>query len=523
MMELRQKLGDLPGEPAFAQPRLKLIPSPQGHKPGGPYEHMRLWLKALFLLFSLAVVHPAARADIGLLLNAKANAHPLPLTAEITGEGHSAVYLSRICPASPVTLRMCGPDEPGAVIQNYEDYMEDRPYEWNIVPLSLYLYGVDDLRDRPLFGSPELRAVLQDQYRQKHLQQLCATPRCINNPEANWRDSVAAAFVREIYIFQVHTTVEQDEQFVREFNARANVNHYNGFSRNCADFAKLVVNTYFPHSAHRDFVNDFAMTGPKAIARSFTHYAEHHPELDLHVLRVEQVPGTYKRSSDCHEGTEQTVRSLKWLVPIMLVEAQAVPVLAATYFFTGHFNPDHELRNRPSENSAVLLEEFDHAKQAGEQTQAQELQRDLRTERVTQVGDQQQWKTYRDRFEEVLKSAIDDGIVSNRRELRNLFRNLQTQGRVYLDAGGQPWLEARKSGRVLRVGLTTDNIASALSDPRLALQLLLARTEVLLSVRSNHRELSPEFQSDWKLLQRAEDAMPTGGAHSVIASRATRQ
>ncbi len=80
MMELRQKLGDLPGEPAFAQPRLKLIPSPQGHKPGGPYEHMRLWLKALFLLFSLAVVHPAARADIGLLLNDRTRlvgaAHP---------------------------------------------------------------------------------------------------------------------------------------------------------------------------------------------------------------------------------------------------------------------------------------------------------------------------------------------------------------------------------------------------------------------------------------------------------------
>jgi len=484
---------------------------------------MRLWLKVLFLLFSVAALHPAARADIGLLLNAKANAHPLPLTAEITGEGHSAVYLSRICPASPVTLRMCGPEEPGAVIQNYEDYMEDQPYEWNIVPLSLYLYGVDDLRDRPLFGSPELRAVLQDQYRQKHLLQLCTTPRCINNPEANWRDSVAAAFVREIYIFQVHTTVEQDERFVREFNARANVDHYNGLSRNCADFAKLVVNTYFPHSAHRDFVNDFAMTGPKAIARSFTRYAEHHPELDLHVLRVEQVPGTYKRSSDCHEGTEQTVRSLKWLVPITLVEVQAVPVLAATYFFTGHFNPDHELRNRPSGKSAVLTEQIADAKQAGDQAQAQELQRDLHAERVEQVGDQQQWKTYRDRFEEVLRSAIDDGIVSNRRELRNLFRNLQAQGRVYLDADGQPWLESQKSGRVLRVGLTSDNIVSPQSDSRLALQLLLARTEVLLSVRSNHRELSPQFQSDWDLLQRAEDAMATGGAHSVIASRASRQ
>ena len=118
------------------------------------------------------------------------------------------------------------------------------------------------------------------------------------------------------------------------------------------------------------------------------------------------------------------------------------------------------------------------------------------------------------------KGAIDDGIVSSRRELHNMFRNLQAQGRVYLDAAGQPWLEANNSGRLLRVGLANTNIVSPQSDSRLALQLLLARTEVLLSVRSNHRELSPEFQSDWDLLQRAEDAMPAAGTDSVIASRA---
>ncbi|MGA2903027.1 MAG: hypothetical protein ABSD98_04295 [Candidatus Korobacteraceae bacterium] len=483
---------------------------------------MRLWHKAILVIFALAV-HPAARADIGLLLNAKTNAHPLPVTAEITGAGHSAVYLSRICPASPVTLRMCGPDEPGSVIQNYEDYMEDQPYEWNIVPLGLYLYGVEDLRDRPLFGSPELRSVLQDHYRQNHLGRLCATSRCLTNPEANWRDSVAAAFVREIYIFQVHTTVEQDEEFIRKFNARPNVNHYNGFSRNCADFAKLVVDTYFPHSAHRDVLNDLGMTGPKAIARSFAHYAERHPELGLRVVRVEQVPGTYKRSSDCREGTEQTVRSKKWLIPIAAVEAQALPVLAASYFLTGRFNPDHELRNRPSENSAVLVEDLAAAKQAGDRAQTRELQRELRAERLEQVGDKQQWQIYRDRFEEVLHTAIDDGIVSDRRELRNLFRNLQARGRVYLDGNGQPWLEAEDSGRLQRVGLTTGNIVSPESDSRLALQLLLARTEDLLSVKSKHRELSPEFQSDWALLQRAEEAMLPRGANSVIASRASRR
>ena len=484
---------------------------------------MRLWHKTIFPLLVLTAAHLPARADIGLLLNAKPNVHPELIKSEIIGEGHSAVYLSRICPASPVELRLCRPDEPGSVIQNYEDYKEDHPYEWNVVPLSVYLYGVDDLGDRPLFGSPELRSVLQESYRDKYLQQLCTTSRCITDPQANWRDSVAAAFVREIYIFEVHTTVEQDEQFIREFNARPNVNHYNGVSRNCADFAKLVVNTYFPHSAHRDVVNDFGMTGPKAIARSFTHYAERHPELQLRVVRIEQVPGAYKRSSDCREGTEQTVRSTKWLVPITIVEVHAVPILAASYLLTGRFNPDHELRKHPSEDVALLYEQLADAKQDGDQAWQQELKRDMQVDRVREIGDEQQWQQYHERFQEILRTAIDDGVIADRHQMETLFRALPANGRTYLDENGQPWLEMANGGDLRHVGLSAANVFSAGSDRELALQLLLARTNALLSAKSNHRELWPEFESDWALLQRAEDEMPARGTHAIIATKASRQ
>ena len=72
-------------------------------------------LTCAFLLSTLP-----ARADIGLLLNAKPNEHMEIGFAEITGEGHSAVYLSRVCPETPVKLRLCRPDESGSVIQNYE-------------------------------------------------------------------------------------------------------------------------------------------------------------------------------------------------------------------------------------------------------------------------------------------------------------------------------------------------------------------------------------------------------------------
>jgi len=481
---------------------------------------MRLGHSILLSLAILLSIVPA-HADIGLLLNAKPNEHLEIGFAEITGEGHSAVYLSRVCPETPVKLRLCRPDEPGSVIQNYVDYKEDQPYQWNVVPLSVYLYGVDDMRQQPLFASPDIRSVLQEQYRREHMQSVCQSENCINNPDANWRDAIAAAFVREIYIFEVHTTVDQDEEFIREFNARANVNHYSGFKRNCADFAKLVVNTYFPHSAHRDPINDFGMTGPKAIARSFSHYAEHRPAMDFRVVRIEQVPGTYKRSSDCKEGTEQTVRSVKWLAPMFVVEAHAIPVLAASYLLTGRFDPNRELRKYPSPDAADLEKQLAAAKNSGDKALQKELQRELETERVSQLGSDQQWQQYHERFDEVLETAVADGILSDRRAVHSVFRDLRAHSRMYLDDQQQPWLEVTNAGQVRRVGLSAENILSAGSDYSLAMRVLLARTSALLSVNAKHRELMPDFQNDWALLQAAEDAkQQAAGGGAVIATRA---
>lgn len=458
-----------------------------------------------------------------MLLNAKPNVHPELVKSEIVGAGHAAVYLSRVCPDTPVKLRLCNPGEPGSVIQNYEDYKEDQPYEWNAVPLSIYLYGVDDMSQRPLFGTPELRKLLQERYRRTYLRDLCTTQRCLSSADANWRDSVAASFVREIYMFEVHTTVEQDEQFIREFNARANVNHYHAVSNNCADFAKLVANIYFPHSAHRDLLNDFGVTGPKAISRSFTHYAEHRPELQLRVIRFEQVPGTYRRSSDCREGTEQTVRSTKWLIPIAALEAQAVPVLAGSYLLIGRFNPDHELRGRPSEDVASLYQQWDEAKQEGDKPRQAQLKRELEEARAQELGSEEQWTKYREHFEEIARSAVDDGVIADRRKLDHTFRTLQAKGQMYLDESGQPWLIIGAGAELRRVGLSEANVFSPESNRTLAMQVLLARTSALLFAKSNHRELWPEFQSDWALLQRAQQALPAHGSHSAIATRASRQ
>ncbi|MGA8877467.1 MAG: hypothetical protein WB555_18160, partial [Candidatus Korobacteraceae bacterium] len=130
---------------------------------------------------------------------------------------------------------------------------------------------------------------------------------------------------------------------------------------------------------------------------------------------------------------------------------------------------------------------------------------------------------YRSRFEEVLRSAIDDKVIADRRKMETMFRTLQARGHAYLDENGQPWLEIATGGEVRRVGLSVDNVFSDGSDRKLAMQVLLARTNALLTAQSNHRELMPQFQSDWSLLQRAEDEVRAHGSNPVIAAKTTRQ
>src|SRR4030095_9819174 len=160
---------------------------------------------------------------------------------------------------------------------------EDEPYEWNIVPLNIYLYGVEDPRNRPLFASYKLKHLLEARYRQKYLAGYCASESCMTSSKSEWREMVAATMIRGVYIFAVNTSVEQDEELIAEFNSSVNKNHFNGVTRNCADFSKRIINTYFPHAAKADYLNDFGMTSPKAVARSFTHYGLHHPESNFHV------------------------------------------------------------------------------------------------------------------------------------------------------------------------------------------------------------------------------------------------
>ena len=309
------------------------------------FQRLRTLAAWLFVLALVALLAPQACADAGVVLNESLDTS----VARITGSGHSAVYLSRICPdGSPVKMRLCLPGEQGSVLSNYTTLGEDQPYEWNIVPLSVYLYGVEDPSNRPLVSSKAIKAALEERYRDKYLAAICTEQRCRSGNGSEWREMVGATLERSLYMFVVTTTVEQDRALIAEFNSLPNVNHFNGMTRNCADFTRRVMNVYYPGAVKPDYLNDFFMTSPKAVARSLTHYAEKHPESNFRVLHFAQVPGTIKRSSECRSGTEQLYHSKKLVIPLAAFAWQAVPAVVASYTITGHFNPEHQFEAHPS-------------------------------------------------------------------------------------------------------------------------------------------------------------------------------
>jgi hypothetical protein len=445
------------------------------------------------------LVTSRAYADVGVILNETLNES----VARVTGSGHTAVYFSRICPDTPVKLRLCRPGENGSVMSNYINLGEDERYEWNIAPFNLYVYGVDDPVDRPMFGTEKIKAVLEERYREQSLAAYCTVKDCLKGDKAEWREMVGANMIRSMYIFVVETTVQQDEDLIAKFNALPNENHFNGMTRNCADFTKNVIDTYFPHSAHRDVINDFGMTSPKAVARTFSHYAQNHPESNFRVLHFSQLPGTIKRSTEPRSGTEQLFRSKKLLIPMVIFADHELPVVAAAYLITGRFNPQREFEQHatlePAQlNDSTRQQKTDHAANRSGVLDPVEVQ-----EREEVLGAPGEWEKYRKAFDTMVNQAVQDEIIPDRSYLDRIFKRLDSSGHPTADADGGLWLEISNANGATKVGLSRNNIFAPGSDPHLAFELLLARVDAALKSPKHSRETMLEFKEDWALLEYA--------------------
>ena len=403
--------------------------------------------------------------------------------------------------ASPVELRMCAPGENGVVLTNYRTFGEDRSYEWNAIPLNLYLYGVEDESARALYASKTARWMLQERYREKYLGDRC-TGACASDPNALWRETVAANFIRDIYMFLVKTTPEQDRALVEKFKPSSNVGHYNGFTYNCADFARDIVNTYYPGAAKADHINDFGITSPKAIAKSFAHYAVKHPELEFHVVRYTQIPGEFSPSKDNRKGTEELYRANRWRVPLAVLQPYELGAFVVTYLVTGRFNPELELRRRPSPDVTDLEASLRMARFQGNRNGEKECKQRIRAARANLLGTKEEWSGYAASIHQYEAEALDQGYADDLASLRNVSQRTVAKSWLTMDEGGSLWLNPRDGNQHPQVGLSANSLLQAQSDVRLSYLVALARVDAELRRKPKKREMLAFFRKDWQLMER---------------------
>ncbi len=408
----------------------------------------------LFTLFLLFFFTLTAHADVSFFLQ-----EAVGFAAKWNSAGHASVHLSNVCTDNYTRLRPCRAGERGVVISSFRNLGAEENYEWIAMPLVPFLYGVEDERNVPLYVNEKILAALRERYRRTRMLDLI--------PVANdgyWQHVIGAALRRDIYAFTITTTPEQDAAFIAAFNRAPNVNHFRQLSNNCTDFAARVLNHYYPHSARRDWLNDFGTTTPQAIAKSFSQFAKKHPELQLRVTKFAQAHGTLKRSQEARKLTQEAITSPKYLAPLLLWQAPLAAGFAGSYFLFGRFNPDREYRQHAGDPKLF--------------------------------GTKQTWKEANAAFAQLLTQSIARGAVANRKEVQSFFRELEQRGEPGFDATGALMLTLPTTHQVL--GLTRANLFS--HNYHLAYKLLLAKAAAELQAKEKNRHSFPTFQANWEWL-----------------------
>jgi len=432
-------------------------------------------------LATLAVVALACASHAGasatLLLE-----EPYGKLGFFTATGHSAVYLSAVCADTPVVLRPCAPGETGVVISRYDGVAG---YDWIAIPLIPYLYAVDRPEDVPLFADAKMVAFLRDRYRRKYLESVAPDAKNGETPGGNWYELVGSSYDRTIYGFEIETTPQQDAALIRKLTSSPNESHFHLVSNNCADFAKNIINFYYPKSLHRSVVADIGMTTPKQLAKRLVKFNQRHPEIGYSRLVIAQVPGSMPRSSAVHGVVESFLRSKKYIVPSAIASPIFAGCVFAVYVGTGAG------RFEPARDAMIFNPGSDPEPPLGREDR----------------------RAYQHQLRSLLSEAYP---VTSGRNVDKAWSRLQAKAKTDFDEQGRPILQMPVDGHIVRMGASADNVLNGSAPPELARELLEARLQSELRRKSPNEISDSEIARDWKLLQQA-----LGNNESGLAARSS--
>lgn len=397
-----------------------------------------------------------------------------------TATGHAAVYLSGVCAQTPLVLRSCSPGETGVVISRYDGV---GGYDWVAIPLVPYLYAVERPEDVPLFANAKMALFLRDRYRRKYLEAIAPDVNNGETPKGNWYQLVGSSYDRAIYGFEIETSPDQDDAFIRKYNSSPNRSHFHLATNNCADFAKGVMNFYYPKSLHRSLVADVGITTPKQIAKTLTRFSSRHPELKFSRLIISQVPGSMPRSTNVHGVVESFFKAKKYIVPSVVVSPIFAGAVAAVYVTTGAG------RFEPGRDAMVWVVGGAPERPLGAEDR----------------------RAYQLQLKHFLAGAYPD---KPGKKMDKVWGKLQSKASYGVDFEGRPILQMHLGNGAVWMGATADNVLSENAPPEMEREFLEARLQSELRHGAQKGLTETELARDWDLLQKT---MAEGGSPDRVS------
>ncbi len=415
---------------------------------------------ALFVLVLLSASMASASAT--LLLE-----EPYGKLGFFTATGHAAVYLSSVCAQTPRKLRKCQPGELGAVISRYDGV---NGYDWLAIPLIPYLYAVGSEDEIPLYADAKLVNFLRDQYRRKYLEEVVPDAANGATPGGNWYELVGTSYDRTVYAFEIETSAAQDAAFIEKYNFSRNQSHFRTVSRNCADFAKDVINFYYPKATHRSIIADVGIATPKQVAKTLVRYSARHPQLSFSRYVIPQVPGLEARSVPVHGVVESFLKSKKYMLPSAVASPIFAGCVLAVYVGTGAGRID------PAAHALVYSADRDLEKPLGAEDR----------------------RSYQLELSHLLASTGGgETSLARTEKLRRLLRGAAPD----FDEEGRPVLRIPRGSQLVSVGIAESNLlANAAARPYVQ-ELLEARLRAELK-RGTPKASESDVTHDWDLLQK---------------------
>jgi hypothetical protein len=497
---------------------------------------MKLQFFLVFLVATL-LASAGARADMSLIVLERTGWGGI-----IFGSGHSAMHLSHVCAdGSPVKLRMCGAGEAGVVIQRYDNISAEK-YDWFATPANYFFYGVADTDKIPFFGNPKVsETLLGKAVKDLNMASVMNIKAGAELPEGAWKNSLNQAFRRTSFIFTLEDTIEDERKIVEKFNSSPNKEKFNVFWSNCSDHTRNLMKIAFPETSRG--IGSLGMTSPKGLAQEAVRLArKNNPEGLLVIDKIEQLPGTYNRSSDNLYPLENAFRNKYYAVPTAIFVPELFVGSVLFHTIINPFSIPREYKNyatpelaRLSLRQAALRDEQDklmaqinslrsrgggrelmevnvRAGKVYEELQSLKKMKDQEWSRA--FGSDATWKEFKTRYQALAGRISSQLIVPaevrqifdrhlNLGDLSDeLFKLFHERGTYGFDSDGAVVMRLTLTDdRIRQSGMTRANITEG--DDLVSLLILMANADYYLSAGWKHRDSLEKFQAEFGLLREA--------------------